>query len=377
MSPALPDRRDGDSLKWNHWRGQDVIPLWVADMDWPAAPAVLAALRARLDHGIFGYPDRPTDLEQVAVQMLASRHGWRIEASALCWLPSLVAGIELCCRAFATLHRRVLTTTPIYPPFLHAPGHQGAALVRWPLVRQDGRWQHDLTALRGHLASGIDVVLLCSPHNPTGRVFTRDELAALADVLADSDAIVVSDEAWADVVLDGVHVPLAVAAPQLAPRLVTLISPAKAFNLPGLRLGAAVVTDADLRRRLEAAGHGVAGEQNLFGLVAARAAWAEGWAWHADILDRIRANRDRAVAAVRALGLACDLPESTYLLWVDCSTLDVADVAEFFVRAGVGVMPGAWFGAPDHVRLNLACDPALLATALERMAAAVRGAARR
>ena len=319
-------------------------------------------------HGIYGYPDQPRGLEEVAVAMLATRHGWTIAPESLCWLPSLVAGLELCCRAFAGPGRRVLTTTPIYPPFLHAPVHQGATCVRWPLVRDAGRWVHDLDALRGHLRAGIDVVLLCSPHNPTGRCFSRAELAALAAVLADSDAIIIADEAWADLVFAGPFTPFAVAAPELAARTVTLISPAKSFNLPGLRVGAAVVEDAALRQRLESVGHGILGEQNVLGLVAAEAAWRDGWDWHAQTLAQLRRNRDHAHAQLAGgHGLSGDLPEATYLLWLDAAGLGVKDPAAWFEQRGIGVMPGAWFGAPQHVRLNLAMAPELLDRAIARI----------
>lgn len=374
MFEHAPERRGGDSSKWNRWAGRDVIPLWVADQDFPPPPAVLAALQARLAHGVFGYPDPPAGLAGAAVAMLA-RHGHAAAPEHLVWLPSLVVGLNLCCRAFAGSGGRVVTTTPIYPPFLTAPGNQGAACVRVPMVERAGRWEHDPAALRTALAAGAGCVLLCLPHNPLGRAFDLAELRALAAVFADfPDTVVVSDEAWADLVLEPGrrHLPFAVAAPELAHRIVTLVSPAKAFNLPGLRLGAAVAADDGLRRRLRSAGSGLI-ELNPLGMHAAQAAWTDGWDWLAALTDHLRAQRDRACARLAGLpGIRLTVPEATYLLWLDCRGLGVADVERFFVEAGVGGMPGEWFAAPGHLRLNLSCTAALLDQALERIERAVR-----
>lgn len=370
-----PDRRGGDSTKWNRWAGRDVIPLWVADLDFPAPAPVQAALCARLEHGVFGYPDPPPALTAACQAMLA-RHGAPCQPEWITWLPSLVAGLNLCCRAFAGPGRRVATTTPIYPPFLTAPANQGAECVRVPMVQRgrDGRWEHDLDALAAVLAAGCTCVLLCLPHNPLGRCFDAGELRELAAVLARSEAVVVSDEAWADLVLEPGrrHLPLAVAAPELAPRLVTLVSPAKAFNLPGLRLGAAIIPDPGLRRRLRGAGQGLI-ELNPFGMHAAAAAWGGGCqTWLEELRAHLLANRDQACARLSRLpGLAVQAGEATALVWIDCRGLGVADPEAFFVAAGVGLMPGEWFGAPGFLRLNLGCTAALLDQALERMERAV------
>jgi cystathionine beta-lyase len=370
-----PDRRLGDSTKWNRWAGREVIPLWVADLDFPAPEPVLEALRARVAHGVFGYADPPPALAEACAAMLG-RHGAPCRGEWITWLPSLVAGLNLCCRAFAGPGRRVITTTPIYPPFLTAPANQGAECVRVPMVMRGGRWEHDLEALARELERGCSCVLLCLPHNPLGRCFDQAELTALAEVLARSDAVVVSDEAWADLVLEPGrrHLPLAVAAPTLAARLVTLVSPAKAFNLPGLRLGAAICPDPDLRRRLRAAGAGLF-ELNTLGYHAAAAAWGGACQdWLEELRIHLRANRDRACARLARLpGLALHLPEATALIWIDCRGLGVEDPERFFVEAGVGLMPGAWFGAPGFLRLNLGCTAALLDQALERMERAVLG----
>lgn len=370
-----PDRRAGDSTKWNRWAGRDVIPLWVADLDFPAPPAVQAALRARVGHGVFGYPDPPPALAGACAAMLA-RHGAPCSPDWITWLPSLVVGLNLCCRAFAGPGQRVITTTPIYPPFLTAPVNQGAECVRVPMVERAGRWEHDLERLRTELAAGCSCVLLCLPHNPLGRCFGLEELRALAAVLADSQAVIVSDEAWADLVLEpGVrHLPFAVAAPELAARTVTLVSPAKAFNLPGLRLGAAICPDREVGRRLRSAGQGLI-ELNAFGMHAAVAAWDGGCQpWLEELRAHLRANRDLACARLGRLSrLGVQVPEATALVWIDCRGLGVADPERFFVDAGVGLMPGSWFGAPGFLRMNLGCTTAVLDQALGRMERAVLG----
>lgn len=366
-----PDRRGGDSLKWNRWAGRDVIPLWVADLDCPAAPPVVEAVRACCDRGVFGYPVPPPGLAETACEHLRRRHGWAVEPDWLVWIANLVAGIHAACRVG---DGPAATTVPIYPPFLSVPAGLGQEVRRVPMTWRD-RWEHD-TAAMAAACRGAGTALLCLPHNPLGRVCDGDELAALAPAVAGA-RVVVSDEAHADLVLDPGcrHVPLAVAAPGLAPRLIALYSAAKAFNLPGLACGLAVIPDAGLRQRFRAAVQTASAHPSLPGLHATHAAWRDGWTWHAALLAQLREHRDRAVARLRALpGLAVQAPQATYLVWLDARGLGVADPFRHLLAHGVGLSDGAEFGAPGHLRLNLGCRSALLDEALERIARAAAAA---
>jgi len=367
---TLPERRDTASLKWDRYQGRDVIPMWVADMDFVTAPPILEALEARVRHGIFGYTHAPSELGPVVRDMLLREHGWQIDPAWLVWLPSLVVGLNVVCRAFADPGDDVLTSVPIYPPFLSAPPHSACRTVRVPLAERSGRWEWDLSALQSALSERAKVLLLCNPHNPTGRVFTRDELSGIAEVTRSRDLVLVSDEIHCGLVLDdsATHVPLATLGSDVAERSVTLMSASKTFNLPALGCAFAIVPDRALRVRLKRAMDGIVHHAGALGYTATLAAFRDGGDWHRALLDYLRENRDLVERSIAEMpGLSTWHAEATYLTWIDARGLEVKDAAKWFEEAGVGLFDGAEFDAPGFVRLNFACPRSLLREALERM----------
>ena len=374
----LIDRRSLPSEKWGRYAGRDVLPLWVADMDFAAPPAVLDALHRRIDHGVFGYTDAWPSLIDAVVEGLQRDHGWRVEPDWLVWLPGVVAGFNLACTIAGDPGDGVLTATPVYPPFLTAPANTGRVLQRVELVLRDGRWQWDWEALEAACTPATRLLLLCSPHNPVGRVFDADELRRLADFAARHDLLVCSDEIHCGLALDAdrPHRPLAALDEASARRTITLMAPSKTWNIPALYCAFAIIPDAALRRRYRHAMRGIVPHVNVLGMVAAEAAYRDGDAWRQALLDYLRGNRDRVVEAIAALpGLSMTVPEATYLAWIDCREMmaarDVADPAAFFEAAGVGLSDGDFFGAPGFVRLNFGCPRATLDAALARMAHAL------
>lgn len=372
-----PDRRASDSLKWQRYRQREVIPMWVADMDFKAPPAVIEAMAARVAHGVFGYAGPGAGLEQAVCAHLDHEYGWRIEPSWLVWLPGLVSGLNIACRAIGEPGSGLLTATPIYPPFLRAPQLAGRRLVGVPL-REDGelgagRWQWDWPAVHGALQQQLSGFLLCHPHNPVGRAWTRPELEKIADYCLANDLLLVSDEIHCDLLLDGRrHLPAALLSPELARRTITLMAPSKTFNIPGLGCAFAVIGDAALRARFQAVMEGIVPHVNVLGYVASEAAYRSGAAWRAQLLEVLQANRNRVQAAVAAMpGLRMGAVEATYLAWIDARALGWSHPQRRFEAAGVGLSDGWEFGADGFVRLNFGCAPALLETALQRMARAV------
>ncbi|WP_345793152.1 PatB family C-S lyase [Thauera sp. JM12B12] len=374
----LIDRRSLPSEKWGRYAGRDVLPLWVADMDFAAPPVVIDALHRRIDHGVFGYTDAWPSLIDAVVDGLQRDHGWTIQPDWLVWLPGVVAGFNLACAIAGQPGDGVLTATPVYPPFLGAPAHTGRVLQRVELVLRDGRWQWDWDALEAACTPSTRLLLLCSPHNPVGRVFDDAELRRLADFAARHDLLVCSDEIHCGLVLDPArpHRPLAALDEATAGRTITLMAPSKTWNIPALYCAFAVIPDAALRRRYRHAMRGIVPHVNVLGMVAAEAAYRDGDAWRRALLDYLRANRDRVVEAVAAMpGLTMAVPEATYLAWIDCRAMMAArglsDPAAFFEAAGVGLSDGAAFGAPGFVRLNFGCPRSTLDAALARMAHAL------
>ena len=370
------DRRGTASLKWQKYRGRDVIPLWVADMDFRSPPAVVEALKVRVNHGIFGYTLPPSELIETVVEILARDYRWRVEPSWLVWLPGLVTGLNVVCRAVGEDGDGVLTMVPIYPPFLSAPALSRRTLATAAMVQNGARWEIDFDRLEQAVDGRTRLLLLCSPHNPTGRVFERSELVALADFCERHDLILCSDEIHSGLVLapGRVHIPTATLGPEMARRTVTLLAPSKTFNLPGLGCAFAVIPDDGLRRRFRRAMEGIVPHVNALGYTAAHAAYRHAGEWHRALLAYLRANSDLVAAAVAEMpGLATAEVEATYLAWIDARGAELDDPAGFFEKAGVGLSDGREFGAPGFLRLNFGCPRSLLAEALERMRVALTG----
>ena len=385
------NRRNGDSVKWaRKWpscAGGDVIPLWIADMDFAAPPAVLDALQRRVDHGVFGYSKLWPSLAESVQTHLASEYRWQVEADWLVWLPGLVTGLNVACRAIGEPDSEVFTATPIYPPFLSSSGFSQRRVVSAPLIRVDGRWEWDFDAFEAALSPATKLFLFCHPHNPVGRAWRDDELQRIAAIVEKHDLVVVSDEIHCGLLLDSGlrHTPFAAISSAIAQRTITLMAPSKTFNIPGLGSAFAVIPDPTLRRTFQAAMSGIVPEVNVLGLVAAEAAYRDAGDWHAALVEYLRGNRDRVEERIAAMpGLSMTHVEATYLAWIDASQLcqarGVTNPQKFFEQAGIGLSDGADFsrgsranpdGNSTFVRLNFGCSRSTLDAALDRMHAAV------
>ncbi len=374
---TFPDRHSTSSTKWNRYAGRDVIPMWVADMDFRCAPPIVEALRERVDHGIFGYTDPPAALAPAVCESLARDTGWRVDPRWIVWLPSLVVGLNVVARALADANEEILTAVPIYPPFLSAPRNAQRPIATVELVESsDGRrWEWDFDALERAITPQTRLLLLCHPHNPTGRAWTREELARLADLARRHRLLVASDEIHCGLVLDDQrrHIPFASLDADTAARTVTLMSASKTFNLPTLGCAFAIVSDDRLRARIRQAMAGIVHHVGGLGYTATLAASRDGKPWQDALLAYLRDNRDVVEQAIASMpGLRSWHVEATYLAWIDARSLNVADAVAHFEVAGVGLYDGAQFGAPGFLRLNFACPRPLLREALARMHSALR-----
>ena len=320
---SVIERRGTGSEKWDKYRGRGVIPMWVADMDFRSPPAVIDALRQRVEHGVFGYTGPTPEAADAVVEMLGRDHGWTIDPSWLVWLPGLVSGLNVTCRAVGEPGDDVLTLVPVYPPFLSAPRNSGRGLVRVPMHEQGNRWTIDFGRLKAAVTPRTRLLLLCNPHNPVGRVFDRSELERLAEVSAAADLVVCADEIHCGLVLDPhkPHIPFATLAPGIAQRTITLMAPSKTFNLAGLGCSFAIIPSEPLRRRFLQAKAGIVPMINPFGYVAARAAYRECEDWRRELIDYLRRNRDTLADALKAMpGHPTLAPvEGTYLAWIDAA----------------------------------------------------------
>lgn len=384
-----PIERSGTgSEKWDgrlaRFGRADVVPLWVADMDFAAPPEVVQALMQRAAHPVYGYTQVGEDAFIALRAWLRERFAWPVERDMLMLAPGVVPSIHAAILACSAPGEGIIVQPPVYAPFMGAVRQLGRRVLENPLqpvVTADGvDYAIDLAGLERCAADGARMLLLCSPHNPVGRVWREDELRAVLDIARRHGLVVFSDEIHADLVYAGHrHVPLATLATD-ADQVLTAVAPSKTFNVPGLGLSALVIAHAPMRAAVQRVfddWHWQAG--NPFSLVAFVAAYRHGASWLEALLETLRANRNQAADDIRRhwSGVQPVLPQGTALMWLDCRALGLDDVAlqHFFVeRCGLGLSPGIQFGAAGSgfMRLNFGTQPARLQAAISQAAPAFR-----
>ncbi len=373
-----PERRGTDSQKWQKYAGRDVLPLWVADMDFKSAPAIIDALHARVEHGIFGYARPVKSTTDAIVTAMEQRYRWKIDPTWIVWLPGLVVGLNVVAQAFAQPGEEVLTLTPVYPPFMSAPKNSARGSVSVPWAHDGSGWGIDWDALERAVTPRTKLFYLCNPHNPLARVWRRAELVRLAEFCERHNLVLCSDEIHCDLILDPAlpHIPTSVLSPEIAARTITLMAPSKTYNVPGLGTSLAIIPDAMRRARFIRATAGIVAEVTCLGFTACEAAYRDSEPWRQALLAYLRGNRDYLLAAIaRELpGVRVAAPvEATYLLWLNVSALGLENPTAHFEQHGVGLSDGAMFGAAkgSHVRLNFGCPRSTLVEAIRRMKAAL------
>jgi cysteine-S-conjugate beta-lyase len=364
--------------KWQRYPDH-VLPLWVADMDFPVAEPIKAAIVRQVESDALGYGPKTgmPDLRESLVDRLAERHGWTIGVDDVHPLPGIIPGLYLGALVTAAPRDEIVIQPPVYPPFATTVAQAGRVVLDNPMLATDGHYRFDLDGLRQAITPATRALILCNPQNPTGRVFTRDELAGLAEVVLEHRLWVISDELHADLVLDGRHVPFASLSPEVAQRTITLYGPTKAFNLAGLKIGFAIAQNPALLERLGSAGEYLVPGPTTLSQQVAIAAFRHGDAYLADTLAYIRANRDHLVRRLggEAPEIRVRPPEGTYLAWLDLRSLGLGHgLEEALLAAGVALNPGPSFGAGGEgfARLNLATSRAILDAALDRLVGLAR-----
>ena len=375
---ALRRRR---GTKWTRYP-PDVLPAWVADMDFDMVEPVRAGLARLMEANDLGYaPKLPASGLPEAFAAFAARRfpGWEVAPERMAAIADIVQGIHLAIEAFTRPGDGVCTLTPVYPPFLQAVAETGRRLDRCTMVRGQGRYEIDFDALRAAIDERTRLLLLCTPHNPLGRVFDREELEALARIAIERDLVVVADEIHADIVYRGSrHIPFASLGPEVEARTVTMTSATKSFNIAGLRCAVVFFGSDRLAERFNAWPERIRGAVSSFGMEATRIAWTECDEWLDALLAHLEGNRDflHAFVAERLPGIRMVLPAATYLGWLDCREygLDPDPYQWFLDRARVGFNDGRDFGdgGEGHVRINFATSRGILAQVLERMEEALR-----
>ncbi|QBM18726.1 cystathionine beta-lyase PatB [Marinobacter sp. JH2] len=361
----------------------DVIPVWVADMDFAAPEAVTAALKARAEHPVYGYTIFPDSLYQSIIDWFAERHNWQIEKEWILMAPGVVPSLHAACMAYAAPGEGVIIQPPVYPPFFSSVQQSGRVVIENPLVQdaETGQYRMDLEHLEQCAARpDARILMFCSPHNPVGRVWTEDELKAVLDIARRHQLLVLTDEIHCDLVYPDkpAHTMLARLSGE-SDVLVTAIAPSKSFNMPGLGLSALVIPDAERRGAIKAVFDSLHVPQcNPFSVTGFEAGYQQGGEWLDQLMVYLQANRDYVLeqVATRWPGIRVSAPEGTYLMWLDCRELglDDAGLKRFFVQqAGVGMNPGITFGEPGSgfMRLNIGCPRAVLEQVMARVESAL------
>ncbi|MBW6472160.1 MAG: PatB family C-S lyase [Anaerolineaceae bacterium] len=367
-------RRETESIKWNRY-GKEILPFWVADMDFRSPQPVIDALEARVKHGVFGYPSENLTLKETIKERLSDLYQWNIALEDIVFLPGVVNGFNLVIKALTQSDQQVLMQPPVYHPFLSAPQNAGAYRKDAPLQMDiNRRYQIDFDQFEGSIDSNTSMFLLCNPHNPVGRVFTKNELLSMADICLKKDVFICSDEIHADIVYPGYqHRPIASLSPEIAQKTITLMAPSKTYNIAGLGFSFAVAQNPELRKKLKLARAGIVPEVNLLGYTAALAAYQHGDDWLSQLLVYLEGNYRALVEYIQI-----NIPyikitpiEGTYLAWLDCSDLEIQKSPyEFFLQdAGVAFNDGKIFGpgGEGFVRFNFGCPRSMTIEGLARM----------
>jgi len=370
----IMDRRNTESIKWNLY-GEDVLPMWVADMDFRSPEPVIEALHERVDHGIFGYGCPPDGLFEAIAAHLDKRIHWTVPESDLSLISGVVTGFTHAIYSLTDPGDRVMIQTPVYGPILSAPGLAGRQCVHNELVLQeDGHYNVDFDDFEEKIASGVTLFILCNPHNPVGKVFSVEELSRMAEICLKHGTLICSDDIHMDFVYPGsAHTPIASLSPEVSEKTVTYFAPSKTFNVAGFSTSVYVAQDPDMRQHLSDSMHYLLGHPNILGLHAARAAYKFGGKWLDELLVYLRENRDilHDYVSKDLPGVQMWKPEGTFLGWLNCRELDL-DVSPhtfFLEKAKVALNDGGQFGDAGRgfVRINFGCPRELLLEGLGRM----------
>ena len=375
------ERRGTHCMKWDMMAARcgvsaaDAIPMWVADMDFRPPPAAGQAIERMLGNGIIGYHGDDESYRQAIIWWMGERHGWTVRPEWIFSTHGLVNGTALCIQAFTKPGDGVILFTPVYHAFARLLTAAERPITELPLINDGGRYRMDCDAYASHLTGRERLAILCSPHNPGGRVWSPEELRAVAAFCDRHDLILVADEIHNDLVMPGNHhTPMAIAAPHASERLVMMTAITKTFNLAGVHVGNVIIPDGELRRRFARCMAAMGISANSFGLFVAEAVYSpQGVAWLEDLIAYLDRNRRRFDAVVNAIPGARSMPlEATYLAWVDFAEtglpwVEIADRIENRARIAVNRGPTFGTGGESHMRFNLALPRRRLEDALARL----------
>jgi cysteine-S-conjugate beta-lyase len=380
-----PSNREGTNcikydLREEIFGVKDVIPMWVADMDFKTPDFIIKSLQNRLDHEIFGYSFRPPEYFLSIIDWIERRHNWSVEKGWICFCPGIVPALNLCTLAFTQPGDSIIVQPPVYFPFFSAVESHGRKLIYNRLNESDGKWVMDYDSLVAGIDGKTKMIIISNPHNPTGRVWSQDELNKLADICLKNNILILSDEIHCDLILPGFrHTPVASLNEKISENTITCIAPSKTFNLAGLSTSSVIISNPVLRKAFHRIVENLhVGNGNIFGTIASIAAYSHGHQWLDALLDYIDHNIDFVENYCNKMipEIIPVQPEATYMIWLDCRKFGMTgkELQNFFVnRAGVGMNEGSTFGpgGEGFMRMNLATTHQTVMRAMEQIEKAV------
>ncbi len=367
-------------LRENTFGRKDIIPMWVADMDFSAPDFITRAMENRLNHPIFGYTCRPQEYYSSIIDWHSKRHNWKIEKEWIAFSPGVVPAINICTLAFTRPGDSILVQPPVYFPFFSAVEAHGRRLICNQLIESDNGWTMDLDSIESTIDSTTRMIIISNPHNPVGRAWSNQELCRLAEICLRNRILILSDEIHCDLVLPGFsHIHLASVSQEIADNTITCIAPSKTFNLAGLSTSSVIISNPDLKRTYSRTFDSLhIGNGNIFGTIASIAAYSNGHEWLDALRDYIDGNIDYVddYFAKMIPEIIPVKPEATYMIWLDCRKLGMKgkELKDFFAgRAGVGMNEGSTFGpgGEGFMRMNVATNRHTVIRAMEQIEKAV------
>ncbi len=365
----IVDRKNTNSYKWDKYP-EDVLPLWVADMDFEVAEPIKKALSRIVDHGVIGYSRTPDELVEVVLERIKDKHHWEIQREWIVWLPGLVPGLHTAARCISDDFISVMTSSPVYRPFLESAEIANRRLQDIPFIWQNDRWEMDFEEMQKTVNPSTKLYMLCNPHNPNGRVFSKVELEQLADFCVKNDLVLCSDEIHCDLILDETkeHISIASLNKEIEARSITLLAPSKTFNIAGLGCSLAIIPDKTLRDKFEKTKYGMMPMLSAFAMESALAAYKDSEPWRIELLEYLRANQAYLLKEINAIdGLKMEPLEATYLAWINFEGTGIADFVAHLEMHGVGVQDASIFGGKGFFRLNFATQRVNLEEAIKRI----------
>lgn len=379
------NRKGSNSVKWDmvedRFGKNDLLPMWVADSDWPTAPAIVEAIQKRSEHGVFGYTFPDKELKEIIVNWVKKHYKWNIKKEWIVFSNGVVPSLNIAINAFTNPGDEVVLQSPVYYPFYSAITNNGCQIVNNQLKENNLEYSFDFDDLREKLTntasyqSRAKALILCNPHNPVGRVWSKEELKKLGEICVKHNLKIISDEIHSDFIYDNnKHIPIASINNDFRENTITFMAPSKSFNIAGLNSSFAIIPNKDLRKEFEVNKNGLVGSGNIFGLEAMKAAYSKGEEWLKEQLAYLEENRDFAVDYInnKISGIKTKKIEGSYLLWLDCRDLNLSqdELKDLFINEiKVALDPGDWFGegGKGFMRLNIACPREVLKEGLEKI----------